>query len=326
MGSIKRSASQKKLGRGGKRPVKSGLPTWMWLGLGGLALIILLAGTAIFALALFPRTGGAMAFGKGCVGVIELHGDIVPYTSPDSILSAGQTGADDIAQSIEDADSRGDVKAILLDVDSPGGSVYATREIYQAYASAKKPKVAYFRETAASGAYYIASASDYIVSDPDTLTGSIGVRATVADLSGLFAKIGYNETIVKSGELKDMGTASRPMSDQEREVFVSIVNETFEEFKGIVVANRGQKLDPAGFGTALDARVLSGRQAKAIGLVDALGSRKDALDKAALLAGEDGLPVCDMTPAGRNPLSRLLGEMIGPVIPAMESGAVHLSS
>ncbi len=313
-------------GAGGrKKGRKTGPPAWVWIG-GGVLIVIVVGLLALLALAALVPGAKMPPLGKGCIGVVELHGDIVPYTQPDSVLSAGQTGADDIARTIEEADARPDVKALMLDVDSPGGSVYATHEIYEAYAAVRKPKVAYFGETAASGAYYVASASDYIVSDPDTLTGSIGVRATVGDLSGLFGKIGYNETTFKSGDLKDMGTASRPMSQMEKEVFASIVNETFEEFKNIVISNRGDKLDPAGFKTALDARVLSGRQAKAIGLVDRLGSRKDALKKAAALAGEDELPVCEISVSSPSPLSRLLGGMIGPIVPALDGGRVRLTS
>ncbi|MCL6088539.1 MAG: signal peptide peptidase SppA, partial [Candidatus Marsarchaeota archaeon] len=295
---------------------------WIWLAaavVGGLLLI------AIAAFALFGAGGGSgnLEWGRGCVAQIDLRGEIMADDTPDTLFAAGQAGSETIAKMVEEADRRSDVKAILLEVDSPGGSPVGSRDIYRALAESKKPKVAYFREMAASGGYYAAMGTDYIVSEPDALTGSIGVRASIADLSGLFAKIGYNETEITSGELKDIGNPARPMTEQERAIMQAIVNESFVEFRDVVLQSRGARLRHPQFEQILDARVLSGRQALPIGLVDALGSRKDAILKASQMANEtDALEVCQMQPsAGGGWLSRVLGgALAGPLLPRLQGG------
>ncbi|MDD5336849.1 MAG: signal peptide peptidase SppA, partial [Candidatus ainarchaeum sp.] len=170
---------------------------------------------------------------------------------------------------------------VLFVVDSPGGSVVGSQEIYRAVKNLSKPKVAYFRETAASGAYYLSTGADYIISEPSALTGSIGVIMTLADLSGLFEKIGYNMTDIISGESKDMGSPGRPLTAKERTILQTLVDEIFQDFKSAVISNRGSRLNMAKFNEILDGRVVSGKQAREIGLVDAVGSKQDAILKAA---------------------------------------------
>lgn len=218
-----------------------------------------------------------------CVAIVEITDEISTSGTPVSLFSEGTAGSEDIAKKIDSLNSRNDIASVLFVINSPGGSVVATREIYDSVKGLKKPKVAYLRETAASGAYYIATATDYIISDPDALTGSIGVIATFADMSVLFDKIGVNTTNIKSGESKDIGSPVRPMTDKERAIIQAIVNEIFTEFKNVVIANRGSALNRLKFEEILDGRVVTGRQAKDIGLVDQLGSKKDALKKAAEL-------------------------------------------
>lgn len=252
-----------------------------WLKYGG----VILLGLAflVFLGILLLSSASTPLFGK-CVAVVGIKDEITTSSSPPTLFSDAVPGSEDIASTIEALNKRDDVGAVVFVIDSPGGSVVATREIYDAVKGLDKPKVAYFREVAASGAYYIASGTDYIISDPDALTGSIGVIMTLSDMSGLFGKIGYNVTAIKSGDTKDIGTYARPMTEKERQILQSLVDEIFAEFKGIVVANRGPRLDMARFSEILDGRMLSGRQAKEAGLVDALGTKKDAIMQAARLA------------------------------------------
>lgn len=259
----------------------------------GAALFIVLAVAAV-AVAASGAAGGSKGslggelgsiFNPGCVGVIDISGEITTQDAPASLFSEGIAGSKTIAGQIKQADDDDNVKAILLNIDSPGGSVVATQEIYDALEKSKKPKVAYFRETAASGGYYVGVASDYIVSEPAALTGSIGVRATVTDLSPLFEKIGYNETTFKSGQFKDMGDYARPMSDSEKAIFQSIVDEIFQDFKSVVLKHRAGKIDTSRLDQIFDARVMTGRQALSYGLVDKVGNEQDALEKAASLGG-----------------------------------------
>ncbi len=248
---------------------------YLYFGLGTLfliAIIILVAYSVIIPI-------------EGCIGVIEISGPIVAQDIAPTVFTDEIIGSETIAKQIENADKNEEVKSVLVLIDSPGGSVVASREIYNALYALEKPSVSYIHEHAASGGYYAAAATDYIVANPDSITGSIGARATFAEMSGLFEKIGLNETVVKSGEMKDIGSPSRPMTPEELEVIESIVNEIFIEFRDAVEKNREGKLDAELFEQALDARILSGRQAKKIGLVDELGSKKDAIQKAAQVAG-----------------------------------------
>jgi len=258
--------------------------------------VVFIAAVATVAVVIFAgmgagskksSSGNALSalFDSGCVGVIDIKGEIATDDTPNGVFSQGSPGSATIAQEIDDASSNDNVKSLLFVIDSPGGSVVATQEIYDAIERSNKPKVAYFRETAASGGYYVGSAADYIISEPAAITGSIGVRATFNDLSNLLDKVGVNTTIVKSGQFKDIGDPTRPMTDDEKQIIQSMVDEIFQDFKSAVLKHRGSKLDMAQFNKILDARVLSGRQAYAIGLVDALGNQKDALAKAAALGG-----------------------------------------
>lgn len=270
-----------------------------WVKYGG----ILLLGIAflVFLGVLLLSSFSGPLFGK-CVAVVDINSEITTASTPLGLFGEGSPGSEDIANAVEALGKRDDVGAVVFVIDSPGGSVVATREIYSAVKALEKPKVSYFRELAASGAYYIATGTDYIVSDPDALTGSIGVVMTLADLSGLLEKVGVNVTEVKSGELKDIGSSTRPMSQKERTILQGLVDEIFQEFKSIVIENRGSRLRMAKFNEILDARVLSGRQAKEIGLVDQLGSKHDAILKAAEMANitDEEPPICQIsiTPGG----------------------------
>lgn len=234
-----------------------------------------------------------------CVAVVTLDQEITTQSSPPSLFSSGIVGSDEISSTIRNLNKRNDVGAVLLVVNSPGGSVVATREIYDAYKGLSVPKVSYFREVAASGGYYVGSAGDYIVSDPNALTGSIGVITAFSDLSSLFEKIGYNVSVIKSGTYKDIGSPSREMSDSERQIVQQVVNEIYSEFKGVVEQNRRGKLNMALFENATDGRIMSGRGALNYGLVDQLGTKYDALRKAASLANisydsVDDIRVCSV--------------------------------
>jgi protease IV len=220
-----------------------------------------------------------------CVAVVNLDSEISVAGTPPGILGGdGTLGSDELASTIESLNSRDDVGAVLFVVNSPGGSVVATHEIYDAVHGLNKPKVSYFREVAASGAYYVASGTDYIVSDPDAITGSIGVIATFTDLADLLAKVGVNVTAIKSGPHKDIGSEFRNMTPEEADILQTMINETYEEFRNIVITNRGSRLNVVKFNDIADGRILSGRQAYAVGLVDQLGTKKDAILKAAQMA------------------------------------------
>jgi len=250
----------------------------------GTGVVIVLAFIVIIALFFIFSAMTPMFVGK-CVAVVDINQELAVDGVSPSLFDSGTPGSEQIASSISALDARDDVGAVLIVFNSPGGSVVATREIYSSVKELKKPKVSYFRETAASGAYYIATGTDYIISDPDAITGSIGVIATFTEMSGLLEKLGVNITAIKSGPHKDIGSPYRNMTGEENVILQAMIDEIYQEFRGVVIANRGQRLNTAQFNEVSDGRILSGRQALKAGLVDQVGSKKDALMKAAQLGG-----------------------------------------
>ncbi|MBI3587736.1 signal peptide peptidase SppA [Candidatus Micrarchaeota archaeon] len=232
--------------------------------------------------------------GAGCVGVVGVEGEITS-SGVSSVLSAGEAPARDVVEQLRAAQADGAVGSILLHVNSPGGSGVASREIYDEVNASAKPVVAYFGEVAASGGYYVASPASYIVANPNAITGSIGVRATLLNYGGLFSKLGLREETIKTGEFKDVGTGGRNMTEGDRQLLSGLINETFANFINDVRAGRKGRLNEPLFAQALDARVMSARQAKAAGLIDEVGGRRAAVAIAAKLGNvtgtdENGMP------------------------------------
>jgi protease-4 len=186
----------------------------------------------------------------------------------------------------------GSVKAILLHIDSPGGAAAPSQEIYNEIKRVRdedgKIVVASFLTVAASGGYMIACGADKIVSNPSSITGSIGVIMQYPTLGGLFEKVGIDYQTVKSGELKDVGSLHRPLTDNEREMLGAMITDTYEQFIDIIV--EGRRMDRDQVYKMSDGSIFSGRQAYRMGLVDTLGGYEEALLIAADMAGIDGEP------------------------------------
>jgi len=267
--------------------------------------LLLIAGFVLLILLFIGFTAMLPSFMGKCVAVVNVDTPISIAGEQSSLFTSGYYGSEQLASTFRALDKRDDVGSVLIVFNSPGGSVVATREIYSAVKEMQKPKVSYFREEAASGAYYIASGTDYIVSDPDAITGSIGVITTFYDMSGLLEKVGINITDVTSGPHKDIGSPSRPMTEEERNITQALIEEVFGEFKQTVMQNRGSKLQPDLFAQVTDGRILSGRQAVQVGLVDQTGSKRDALMRAADMANisytsPDDIRVCEIATHGEN--------------------------
>ena len=218
-----------------------------------------------------------------CVAIVEISAPLTTEGSPTTLMGTGYPSSEQIAHSIRSLNARPDVGAVLFVINSGGGSIVATHEIYDAIEEVDKPKVSYFREVAASGAYYIATGSDYIISEPSALTGSVGVIATTMSMEGLFDKLGIEAEAITSGENKDMGSMYENLSEEQRTILQGIVDEVFEDFKDVVIRNRGNKLNRDRIEEIFDGRVMTGKQALSYGLVDATGTKGDALLKAAEL-------------------------------------------
>lgn len=196
--------------------------------------------------------------------------------------------SNDIIRQIEVANRRDDIKAIVLYIDSPGGEVIASREVYEAVKKSEKPIVSYMRKTGASGAYYVASGTDYIISEPETLTGSIGVMmGGLISFERLFDNLGIDYNSITSGDKKGMGDIGRNMTLEEKEILQEIIDQIFMDFKQAVYENRlgRARFNDENFNLVADGRIISGRTAYELGLVDELGNSKKAFEKAKELAG-----------------------------------------
>ena len=184
------------------------------------------------------------------------------------------------------------VKAIVLRIDSPGGGVVPSQEIYDAVRQVRsktgKTVIASMGNVAASGGYYIAAATDRIMANPGTLTGSIGVIMETANVEGLLQKIGVEGVVIKSGKFKDVGSPLRKMSEEERGLMQAVMDDVHKQFIEAVAEGRSMELTEAQ--ALADGRIFTGRQAKAVKLVDDLGNLDDAIQLAADTAGIEGEP------------------------------------
>ena len=183
------------------------------------------------------------------------------------------------------------IPALVLDINSPGGGVVPSQEIYEEVLKFKKSGkkvVASLRSLGASGGYYVACAADTIVANPGTLTGSIGVIFEFPVMQELFRKIGVKFEVVKRGELKEVGTWNRSMTREERDLLQSVIDDTYDQFVKAVVEGRG--LEQEKVLELADGRIFTGRQAKDLGLIDELGNFEDAVKIAGKMGGIEGVP------------------------------------
>ncbi len=180
------------------------------------------------------------------------------------------------------------VKAIILRIESPGGGTAASQEIYREVVrtAARKKVVASMGNVAASGGYYVALGANRIVANPATLTGSIGVIMELSNIQGLLKKIGISREAVKSGPSKDIGSPVREITPEERKLLEGVIHNVHRQFVEAVVKSRG--LDQEAVEKIADGRILTGQQAKELGLVDELGGFEDAVELAKKMVGLTG--------------------------------------
>ena len=211
------------------------------------------------------------------------------------------------------------VKAIVLRIDSPGGGVVPSQEIYDAVQRIRnknnKAVIASMGTVAASGGYYIASATDRIVANPGSLTGSIGVIMETANVEGLLKKIGVEGIVVKSGKFKDVGSPLRKMTDEEQALLQSVMDDVHMQFIDAVA--EGRALEVSAVQALADGRIFTGRQAKEAKLVDELGNLDDAIQLAADLAGIEGEPKV-VEPRRRFSIRELLESRLSVLFPKLD--------
>lgn len=208
------------------------------------------------------------------IGVVSINGPIY-----DSLK---------ISEQLEEFANDGSIIAVVLRVDSPGGSVAASQEIYDAVVELRKSKkvVASMGSIAASGGLLVACAADKIIANPGTITGSISAIMQFANFEELLKKIGLKSSVVKSGKYKDIGSPLRDMTPEERKIIQELVDDIYNQFVDVVVKDR--KLSREKVLEIADGRVFSGRRAKEYGLIDDLGDMNYAAKLATQLAGKDG--------------------------------------
>lgn len=238
-----------------------------------LAIAVLFLGGIMALILTFWGSSSPLSFGDK-IGVISLEG---PIMDSRPILAELVAFRKDKA-----------IKAIILRIDSPGGGVGPSQEIYKEVRRTIETKkvIASLGGLAASGGYYVASAANKIVANPGTITGSIGVIMEFVRVENLLKKIGISLEVLKSGEFKDMGSPHRKMTQREKELIMALISDVQRQFVEAVAEGRGLSLEEVM--EIADGRIFSGAQAKELGLVDVLGNFQDAVQLAKEMAGIKG--------------------------------------
>lgn len=228
------------------------------------------------ALFLYLGEGENPLGARGDLAVVEIKGPIMD--------------SKEIVEQLDRVEKNDHIKGLVLRIDSPGGGVGASQEIYQAVRRVRKDKkvVVSMGGVAASGGYYIAVAADKIVANPGTITGSIGVLMDYTNVERLLDFLKVHAELLTAGKMKDVGSPLKPLSGEDRAFLESILANMHAQFKKAVQDGRG--LDDAKMEEIGDGRIFTGQQAKEEGLVDQLGNQQDAVDLAAKLAGIEGEP------------------------------------
>jgi len=246
-----------------------------------------------------PILYGILIYSLVACGLLVLWGGLTLFLKEDTGFSFGNrigvvsirgviTDSKDVVDQIKKYRKDNRVKAIILRIESPGGGTAASQEIYREVQRtvAKKRVVASMGNVAASGGYYIALAADKIVANPATLTGSIGVIMEVSNIKELLQKIGVSREAIKSGPYKDIGSPVREMKPEERRLLEEVIQNVHQQF--IEVVSKGRRLSREQVEKIADGRIFTGQQAKALGLVDELGSFEDAVELTKKMVGLSG--------------------------------------
>jgi protease-4 len=255
---------------------RSNLLLWLVVGGGGLLFFVI----SLLALALFfsSGTGPSFSLSSSQVAVIDLEGIIMD--------------AKEFSQELKDFGGSPGVRAVVLRINSPGGGVAASQEMFEAVRKFRtethKKVVVSMASVAASGGYYVACAADKIYANPGSITGSIGVIAEWYNYADLLKWAKLQDVVFKSGEFKDTGSPSRPLTDAEKTYFQNLIENMFGQFiKDVAV---GRKMSEGDVRKLADGRVFTGLEAKNNGLIDELGALQDAVAAAGKMAGIVGEP------------------------------------
>jgi protease IV len=258
--------------------MQAGRHPWLW-GMVGTALMFAFFFLVTFLLTVLLTGEEGITDGRTKIGVVQIEGVISSDLSERTVRQLTKYGDD------------ASIKAIILRIESPGGGVASSQEIYEEVSrvrSGGKLVVASLGSVAASGGYYVACTADRIFANAGTLTGSIGVIVQLANAEELLRKVGVASTVITTGPFKDSGNPTRTLRPEERQVFQALVDDVYQQFVEAVAQGRNLPLDEVR--QAADGRIYTGRQARDLRLVDELGSMQDAITYAASTLGIVGKP------------------------------------
>ena len=255
---------------------RSNLLLWIIVGGGAFLFVVLCLLAAVVYLA--GESSSGLSLSGNQIASLELEGVI--------------SDSREFVDQLKEYGKRAAVKSVVLRINSPGGGVAASQEIYEAIkkfrAETKKKVVVSMGSVAASGGYYVACGADKIFANPGTVTGSIGVIAEWYNYGDLLKWARMQNIVIKSGTFKDAGSGTRPLTDEEKVYFQSLIGNMYNQFVSTVASSRKMKDEEVR--KLADGRVYTGQEAKADGLVDELGTFQDAIDAAARMAGIQGEP------------------------------------
>ena len=263
------------------QPKKDNSGRWFW----GIFLSLLFMGMIIVAISFFAFASAIKRDGGEFVS--SGSGDKIAIVEINDVIVSSEKTVEQIKRFREDKS----IKAIIVRVNTPGGGVAASQEIYEEVKKTRdsgKIIVVSMGSIAASGGYYIAVGSSLIIANPGTLTGSIGVIAQFISIKDLAEKLGISQTTIKSGSLKDAGSPFKTMNDSDKAYFQDVVDNSFGQFLDVVAKER--KMDKETLLQYANGRVFTGLQAKEYGLIDSLGTFEDAIRITGRMAGIEGEP------------------------------------
>ncbi len=273
---------------------------WVWriLIFVGLFIVAPIIGCGAFGLGVSAFSGGNTTSGSAVPGplaasdsvaIVRVEGPIFGgESSPGGFATAGTVGSDTVIRNLQSAEEDPNVQAIVLRVNSPGGAVVPSDEIYNAITQLEKPIVVSMGSVAASGGYYISAPTDYIFATPNSITGSIGVISQFITVEELLNEYGVEVTNITTGEFKDAGAFSETLTEEEIAYWEGLINESYDIFVEIVADGRGYTDEEAL--ELADGRVFTGTQALEVGLIDEIGYLDDAIAYADQLGGIVGEP------------------------------------
>ncbi|MDD4353711.1 MAG: signal peptide peptidase SppA [Candidatus Nanoarchaeia archaeon] len=230
----------------------------------GLVLLLIIISSSVI--------GSIYSIDEGNVALININAEI---STSSSVLSQS-ISSDSLIASLSEAENNPNVEAIILSINSPGGTVVASKEVAKYIKTLNKTTIAWIRDMGASGAYLIASACNYIISDELSMVGNVGAKMSYLSFNGTLEKYGAKYYEISSGAMKEIGSEYKDLTKAEYDILYSIVNESFNYLLDFVTINRN--LDSESIEIIKDGRVFSGSQALAVGLIDKLGSKKEIIE------------------------------------------------